>query len=61
MIILGTNDRLCVYDQLDSDGHLSVRLLEDDIEAFTWLTKQDADRLIAHLQQAFNIGDKQDD
>lgn len=56
--IFGTNERLIIEDAPDSDGELEVYMPidgGDNGEVFTWLNKEDAIRLMTHLQNAFGI------
>lgn len=56
-LTVGTREELCFFDEV-ADGEM---LIAYEYPQFCAINKQDAEKLIAHLQQAFNIGDKQDD
>ena len=56
--IYGTNEKLMVDDHADSDGELGISMAvtacdADAGSAHTWLSMQDAQKLIEHLKSAF--------
>ncbi len=56
--VFGTNQSLFVDDEKDSDGEINVFMpvMACDSESVeTWLDKQEALKLISHLQSVFNI------
>jgi len=57
-IVSGTNERLIVEDALDGDGELNISMAvysSDDESTDTWINKEMAVELIAHLKRVFEI------
>jgi len=56
-IVSGTNERLIVEDALDSDGELNISMVvySSDDDTDTWINKEMAVELIAHLKRVFEI------
>lgn len=58
--IFGTDESLIVEDFCDSDLELelSIAVMASDANSesvSTWISKEDAEKLIAHLKTAFNL------
>ena len=56
--IFGTNDQLCIEDDKDSEGELevSMSILATDSESVSsWLNRDDAIKVVEHLQKVFDI------
>lgn len=56
--IFGTNERLIVDDVPDSDGELNISMAvysSDYEHTDTWIDKEQAEALIAHLRAAFDL------
>ena len=56
-IVSGTNERLIVEDALDGDGELNISMAvySSDDYTDTWINKEMAVELIAHLKRVFEI------
>lgn len=58
MKIYGTDNRLLIEDEVDSEGELEAFMQTafcDEESIHTWLNKESAIELIKHLTDAFNL------
>jgi len=56
--VFGTNERLIVEDYLDSDLELEISMAvmaSDGDSVSTWINKEQAKLLIAHIKHVFEI------
>jgi hypothetical protein len=56
--IFGTNERLIIQDEPDSDGELlvSMPIYSSDVSCVdTWIDREQAIEIMAHLQNCFGI------